>query len=395
MSRIIVHIDLNYFFVRCEEIKDPSLVGKPVAVGHDGRGGIVSTCSYKAREYGIHSGMPTFQAKKLCPNLIMRSSDFAFYGQLSRQFKELVKSYSPLIEDASIDECYADFTDILKNVKDPIAFFKDFQKKLFLKTKLFCSIGVATNKFLAKMGSDYKKPNGITILSKREFRNKIYPLKIEDMYGIGKKTSPRLRNVGVTTIGELADKVNNDDQDTKNILGKFFYTVKDWVNGEGDDEIHPYNIEDVKSIGTSTTLPHDTNNYEEIKDTLYQLAKDVSQRAKKDEKLGRTVQLVMKDTNFITQNKSITFDNPTNDVSVMLNYALKLLDKHYDGRELRLVGITLQNLIDPKDVVIQMTFYDYEAMEEEARTKLLINELNRRLSKPLLFRASEIRDKKK
>lgn len=389
MSKIIVHIDLNYFFVRCEEIKDPSIEGLPVAVGHQGRAGIVSTCSYKAREFGVKSGMPMFMAIEKCPNLIIRPVDFDFYGVLSREFILYVSSFTKKIEIASVDECYADFSDVLKNEKDPIGFFKRFQKGLFEKTKLFCSIGVATNKFLAKMGSDYKKPNGITILRKRDFKNTIYPIKISNMYGIGKKTAPRLENLGIYTIGDLANKIAKGDQDVKDLLGKFYYTVKEWVNGNGDDNVQYDEDDSLKSIGTSTTLSSDSNDYEEFRNVLKMLSKDVSKRAKKESKLAKTITLTMKDTNFVTSSKSITIKNPTNNDNDIFNHILDLLDGNYDGRLLRLLGVSLSNLIDVKDVVVQMTFFNYQEAEEESKTKLLIADLNRRLSKPMLFRASE------
>ena len=118
MAKVIVHIDLNAFFVRCEELKDPTLINKPVAVGHEGRSGIVSTCSYAARSYGVSSGMPMFQAKKLCPDLIIKPVDFKFYHTLSSKFFDFVKTYTKFVESASVDECYADFTDVLKNVNE-------------------------------------------------------------------------------------------------------------------------------------------------------------------------------------------------------------------------------------------------------------------------------------
>lgn len=393
MSKIIVHIDLNYFFVRCEEIKDPTLQGQPVAVGHQGRAGIVSTCSYKAREYGVKSGMPMFQAIEKCPNLIIKPVDFDFYGVLSREFILYVLSFTKKVEVASVDECYADFSDVLKNEKDPIGFLKKFQKGLFDKTKLYCSIGVSTNKFLAKMGSDYKKPNGITILRQKDFKKIIYPIQIANMYGIGKKTAPRLQSYGIKTIGDLADKINSDDNDIKNLLGKFYFTVKDWVNGKGDDEIKYDSDESIKSIGTSTTLPNDSNDYEEFRNVLKMLSFDVSRRAKKENKLGKTITLTLKDTNFISQTKALTIKNPTNNGNDIFNYALDILEKCYDGRLMRLLGVTLSNLIDIKDIAIQMTFFDYKDAEEDSKTKLLINDLNRRLSKPMLIRASQINKK--
>ena len=388
MSKIIVHIDLNAFFVRCEEIKDPTLKGKPVAVGHVGRTGIVSTSSYEARAYGVRSGLPMFKALALCPDLIVKPVDFAFYGVLSREFMTFVRSYTKKMEIASVDECYADFTEELKGVKDPIAYFRQFQKELYKKTKLYCSIGIAPTKFLAKMASDFKKPNGITILRKRDISKMLYDLPIEKMFGIGKKTSPRLKSVGVKTIGDLAKAIDSNNEDVKAILGRFYYVLADWLKGKGDDVVLE-EPDDAKSIGNSTTFPHDTSDFDEIKHFFEILCKEVSDRAKKEGKLGSTIQIVMKDTFFKTRNKSITFSPPTNDFRIIFDKTIKLFDKNFDGKPLRLVGVTLQNLVDPHDVKIQMTFFDYQKHEEESTTKLLINELNRQMNKPLLKRASE------
>ena len=389
MGKVIAHIDLNAFFVRAEEIRDPSLVGKPVAIGHDGRGGIVSTCSYKAREYGVHSGMPMFQAKQLCPSLIIKPCDFRYYWALSATFMKFIRRYTKIIEIASVDECFADFTDKVKNVKDVPAFFKKLQNDLYLSTNLMCSIGVASSKFLAKMGSDYKKPMGLTIIRKKDIPAILYPLSIDKMFGIGKKTAPRLKEMGVQTIGDLAHLCNSNDPKCQELLGKFFYVVKDWLNGNGSDEVITER-EDPKSIGNSSTFMHDTQSIEEIKEMFENLSKEVSTRAIKESKMGTTVQIVVKETDFKIHNKSITFETPTNDWKVILNHALDLYTKNFLGLTVRLVGVTLQNLISPKDMAIQMSFFDYEKHEEESATKLLINELNRKLDKPSLMRASEV-----
>ena len=392
MVKVIVHIDLNAFFVRCEELKDPSLENKAVAVGHEGRGGIVSTCSYEARKFGVHSGMAMFQAKALCPQLTIKPVDFHYYNLMSKTFMNFIRRYTKLVEEASIDECYADFTDIIKKQSDVTDFFITLQNELFKETGLKCSIGVAPTKFLAKMGSDLKKPLGLTIIRRKDVSTILYPLKVEDMFGIGKKTAPRLKSLDINTIGDLANKIDKEDQMVKDILGKFFYVVKDWLHGYGSDEII-YQPEDPKSIGNSTTMMHDSNEYEEIKYYFSILAKEVSSRAKKENKLGNTIQIVVKDTSFKSHNKSLTFENPTNDEKYILNTALKLYEKNFTDLTLRLVGITLQNLIDPREMVIQMTLFDYEKHEEESATKLLISELNRKLKKPILKRASEV-DKK-
>ncbi|MFA5503349.1 MAG: DNA polymerase IV [Bacilli bacterium] len=393
MSKIIVHIDLNAFFVRCEEIKDPTLEGKPVAVGRIGRSGIVSTCSYEARKFGVHSGMPMFKALALCKDLIVKQVDFNFYSVLSREFMMFVRTYTKKMEIASVDECYADFSEVLSGVKDPIGYFRKFQAELFKKTKLFCSIGIAPSKFLAKMGSDLKKPNGITIIRNRDIPQKLYGLAIDKMYGVGAKTGPRLKSVGVKTIGDLARELNDENPKVIDILGKFHVVLKSWLNGQGSDVVEEEQ-DDPKSIGNSTTFPHDTNNFEEIKHFFEILAKEVSQRAKKEGKLGTTIQIVMRDAYFKNHNKSTTFSPPTNDFQTIFERSLKLFDKNYDGKPLRLVGITLQNLMNQDEVTIQMTFDDFQKHEQESVTKLLINELNRKMDKPLLKRASDIEKKK-
>ena len=391
-SKVIVHIDLNAFFARCEESKDPSLEGKPVAVGHDGRGGIVSTCSYAARKYGVSSAMPMFKAKQLCPKLIIKPGDYHFYSSMSKTFFKFVGRYTNLVEVASVDECFADFTEALKNEKDAIGFFRKLQDDLFKETGLKCSIGVSTTKFLAKMASDFQKPMGLTIIRKRDIEKMIFPLKVESMFGVGKKTAPRLKSVGIVTIGDLYQRIINEDEDVKNILGKSFYTLKEWLEGKGSDEIEMEKW-DPKSIGNSTTLPFDTDNPSQIKEHFLDLSKEVSQRAKREEKLGHTIQIVVKDTSFKSFNKSVTLDNATNDYKVIYDNACKLYDAHFRNLTLRLVGVTLQNLIDPKEMAVQMSLFDYEKHEEESATKLLINELNRSLKKPLLKRASELEKK--
>lgn len=391
MSRkVIVHIDLNAFFARCEEIKNPSLEGKPVAIGHDGRGGIVSTCSYAARKYGVSSAMPMFKAKKLCPNLIVLPVDFHFYSMMSKTFFSFISRYTNIIETASVDECFADFTETLKKEKDPISFFRKLQDDLYKETGLKCSIGISTTRFLAKMASDYQKPMGLTIIRKRDIPAILFPLKIEAMFGIGKKTSPRLKSVGINTIGDLYQKIINEDLEIKNILGKSYYTLKDWLEGNGSDliETEKWNP---KSIGSSTTLPFDSDDPVVIKKYFLDIAKEVSNRCKKENKMGRTIQIVVKDSDFKSYNKSISYENPVNDYKFIYEKSCELFEQSFRGKTLRLVGITLQNLVSPEEMTVQMSLFDYESHEKEDATKILINDINRSLKKPLLKRASEVK----
>lgn len=395
MAKVILHIDLNAFFVRCEELEDPSLIGKPVIIGHSGRGGVVSTCSYKAREFGVRSGMPTFQALKLCPNAIIIPGHYSLYSKKSHEFINFVKKHSTLIEQASIDECYVDMTKTLSNIKNPLEYIKNMQDTLFKETGLMCSIGVAPTKFLAKMGSDYKKPMGITIIHRKDIARILYPLPIESFFGIGKKTAPKLRKMGINTIGDLAKLINEDDPEIKKEFGRFYYGIKDWINGYGSDEVEtePW---DPKSIGNSTTFKFDTNNFEEIKEYVRELSKEVSERAKEANKVGYSVQLVLKDDDFKVINRSKKLNKPTNDFIEIFDIATQLLEANLGDKMIRLAGVTLQNLIDPSEVVIQMSIFDnYDEIKEECATKLLIAELNRKMKKPVFKTAAEtLRDKK-
>ena len=264
------------------------------------------------------------------------------------------------------------------------------QRDLYNETKLKCSIGVAPTKFLAKMGSDYQKPMGLTIIRKSDIPNILYPLSVDKMFGIGKKTAPRLKRIGINTIGDLAKRCNEDDETLKTELGKFYFVIKDWVSGRGSDEIIS-TPEDPKSIGNSTTLQEDTSNFEIVSSTFKWLANEVASRAKRENKLGTTIQIVVKESNFQSHNKSKTLDNPTNNEDIIFNTAVELYEKNFSHMTVRLLGITLQNLVDVKDVAIQMTLFDYQMHEEESATKLLINEMNRKMKKKLLMRASEVK----
>lgn len=389
MSKIILHIDLNAFFVRCEEIKNPSLEGKPVIIGRNGRGGIVSTCSYAAREYGVKSGMPTYQALLKCKDAILIEGDYHYYERKSREFFEFIKQYTTLVEPASVDECFADFTDVLKDEKQPLLFIRNMQKDLFKETKLMCSIGVAPTKFLAKMASDMKKPNGLVVIRKKDSRKILSPLPIEAFFGIGKKTSPKLREIGINTIGDLIKRIDDEDPQTKNELGKFYYVIKDWIDGKGGDEVNTEPF-DPKSVGHSTTLFSDALSTEELEKPLKELSIEVSKDAQKSNKKGKSVQLVLKDNEFKVINRSKRLSELTNDVDVIYKTALDLLKTNYDGRPIRLIGVTLQQLVNPKETYQQLSIFDnYEQIKEENQTRLLIGDLNRAMHKSVFKTAGD------
>lgn len=383
-----MHIDLNAFFATAEELRDPTLTNKPLIVASSAKRGVVSTASYPARKYGIHSGMPTYQALELCPFVIVKPVDFPYYEMLSNSFFSYVKRFTRQIEVASIDECFADMSEAIKGSDNPEAYFRRLQEGLLSEIGLKCSIGVAPTKWLAKMASDMKKPMGITFLRRKDLKTKLYPLPIESFFGIGKKTSPKLRELGIKTIGDFASKAEKDDSSLIRLLGKSFYWAKEVVFGRGDDIVST-NEEEAKSIGRSETFEDDTSDYNEITSTLLSLCKDIASSAKNSGLVGKTIMVQTKDPSFKTHDKSMTLHDPTSNEDEIYKSALSLYEKNFLSQTIRLIGVSLQNLMNPREEEVQMSLWNYEDYEKMDKTKLLINELNRKLDKPVLMRGSE------
>lgn len=386
-----MHIDLNQFFAAATRLLEPDLIGKPLIIAGDTRRGIVSTASYEARKYGISSAMPTYIAKKLCPKVIIREVNYKWYQQKSKEFFSYIKEhYSSHIEVASIDECYVDMTDLMKDIKDPYLYLKNLQEDVYNNTHLEASIGLGTTKFLAKMGSDYKKPMGITIIRKKDIKKILYPLPIEDFFGIGKKTCPKLKELGINTIGDFA---LNDSYEVKKVMGKFYLVAKEWINGEGDDHVDE-NPFDPKSISSTNTFLFDTNDYEEISKMLEIKAKEVSLDAIKNNKVGKTITLILKDSSFKSITRSITIDKPTNSFLDIYTNVMNLFDKFFNNQLIRLAGVGLSQLMDKEDFYVQMNLFNLEQNQKECSTQLLINKLNRKANKELFYPASKIKEKK-
>lgn len=391
-----MHVDLNKFFVRCEEIKNPSLINKPVAIGGEGRGGIVSTCSYEARKFGVSSGMPMFKAKELCKNLIVIEPDSELINLLSKEFFSYIRQYSEIIEPLSCDECYVDITESYKKYgnNNIYSYLKRIQNGLYNKIKLYCSIGIGPTKFLAKMGSDYKKPNGITIIRKKDIKNILFPLKVDSFYGIGKKTVPKLNEIGIYTIGDLYYKIKLDIPEVNEILMNSKEYILSCLEGNSSDVVETKR-EEQKSIGTTRTMEKDSNDIEYIKPFYINEVKRIINEVKKEGKLTKTMQLTFKDascsTNFKTYTFAKTLKEYTDNEEIILKEAIKLFEKSYNGLTIRLIGFSLKNLIDKNVAVTQMTFDNYLIHEKESETFLLINDINRKFNRDVVKRVSDLK----
>ncbi len=387
-----MHIDLNAFFATCEEIKNPSLIDKPVIICTETSRGVVSTASYKAREFGVHSAMPYYEAKRLCPNGVFVKPDFTFYEMMSRSFFSFLKRYSLIIEEASIDEGYVDMTQACKNVGDARSYFQSIMDSLKEETGLKCSIGVAPTKFLAKMASDMKKPMGITFIYRKNLNETIYPLPIGTFFGIGRKTSAKLQEMNIKTIGDLKKEIDKGNQKIKELFGKTYETIVEEINGYGNDTVDPTPF-NPKSLGHSETFPFDTNDEFLIENKIKELSYEVAEGIKRDKKKGKTIVLTIKDADFKNHNKSISISEGTNNGEQIYSLASKLYEQNYLGMLIRLVGVTIQSLYDPQEETTQMNFWNFGEYEKMDQTKLLVNELNRKMKKPALKMASEVKKK--
>jgi DNA polymerase-4 len=358
--KIIFHIDLNAFFCSCAVIKEPYLKDKVFVVGGSSisRRGVVSTSNYLARKYGIHSAMSMNDAFRLYPKLLVVPTDFKLYRKYSRIFFEYLKSYSDLILPGSIDEAYVDMTEASKT-KHPMDLAKEIQQGLYEKHQLPCSIGIAPTLFLAKMASDMKKPMGITVLRKKDIVNKLFNLPIKDMFGIGKKTYPKLMELGVMTIGDFTKDIHKEK--ILSLMSEQSYqSYLEHILGKSSDVIDPDKYGIAKSISNETTFNYPMDEYDAVFEMIEEQLKTSYQRLIKEELVCRTVGIRLRDTDFNTITRSITFDEYTDDYDMIHDQILNLFDKHYKNQPIRLAGASLSQLLLKKDLKIDITLFNYQ-----------------------------------
>ena len=390
--QIIFHIDLNAFYASAEISRNPELEGKPLVISGKSKRSIITTASYEARKLGIHSAMPLFQAYQKCKNLIVLPADFELYHRLSNEFFSIVSSYSEMLEVASIDECYVDVTKIIQDKNcHPVELARKIQNDIYEQLNLKCSIGISPNKFLAKMASDMKKPMGITVLTRSNLKELMWPLDIKNMFGIGKKTQPRLREVGIMTIGDIANYDNYNK--LRQIIGKNALLLYRKANGI-DNRVVDTKHNELKSVGNSTTLPHDTLDEIVLQDTLKQLARQVSMRAIKRNLISNSISITIKYTRFESINRQTTVNSYINDYENILSTAKMLFDAHYDGRPVRLLGISLNNTINKKNYKEQLNIFDsIDSTEKDENLQTVIENINSKYEKIIISKASDISKK--
>ncbi|MFC4324063.1 DNA polymerase IV [Litchfieldia salsa] len=372
-GKVILHVDMNSFYASVEMAYDATLKGKPLAIAGnvEERRGIIITCSYEARRLGVKTTMPLWEAKRLCPHLIIKKPNFERYRKASLAMFEFLRSYTPVVEPVSVDEGYMDITECFEK-GSPIELAQEIQTKLYEQLKLPCSIGIAPNKFLAKMASDMKKPMGITILRKRDVPHVLWPLTVGEMHGIGSKTAEKLKGIGIETIGDLA---KGNDVQLKTLLGINGERLLQRANGIDNRSVDPDSISDFKSIGNSTTLPQDTTHLEEIYEVMKRLSASVARRIRRKNMMTTNVQLTIRYSDRKTITRSRKLNNPIELEEDIYRAALYLWKHHWNEEAVRLIGITAQDLVEKGEAYKQLDLFSFEKDAKKEPLMKVMNEL--------------------
>lgn len=370
-GRVILHLDMNAFYCSVHAADEPeSYAGKATAVSGsvEKRKGIIVTCSYEARKLGIRTGMNVREALRIAHNLILITPNFDLYRIYSKGFMSIATQYTPIVEQVSIDECYLDITGS-KIFGTPLQIAANIQNRILQEWNLPCSIGVAPNKLLAKMASDMKKPNGITVLRRRDVPNILWDKPCVDLFGIGQKTADKLKRLHIHTIGELAGADETLLLKTFGVMGAW---MKDAANGIDHSEVKSEK-EANKSIGHTTTLPADLMNIEDINRVLLNLSDQTTRRLRHQGLVAGTVQITIRRPDMSTITRSYTMETPTHIMEEINKHAQRLFLQNWTiGEPVRLLGVTLQNLQPLQSAAIQLDLFNYEEEpKKEALTKVM------------------------
>lgn len=392
MPRKILHIDLDAFFCSVEENNDPSLRGKPFAVGGlpDQRG-VVASCSYAARMFGVHSAMPMGQAIRLCPPLIIISGRHGDYGKISHQVMDYLETLTPLIEQVSIDEAFLDLSD-LPDAGDTLA--RNIQQTILEQFHLPCSIGVASSKLVAKIATDVGKasnrsnlpPQAIKAVLLGQEAEFLAPLPTNALWGIGPKTAGRLSELGIHTIGDIT---RLPKKDSIKILGKFGEELEKRALGIDDSPIYTSHV--VKSVSNETTYSRDVTDLQTLYETLHSLSESVGLRLRKKNLKGITVKLKLRWSDFTTLSRQETLNDSTNDDMEIYNTVKELFNKTWKkGKPVRLLGVGVTQFDRSAK---QLRLWDVPN-KKKANLFTAVDDVRQRYGKNSIMRGSDLKYQK-
>ncbi len=394
MIRKIIHLDLDAFFCSVEELLDSSLKGKAFAVGGSPSGrGVITSASYAARMRGIRSAMPTREALKILPDLLLVHGGYHRYSEYSDKVMAILRNTTPIVEQVSIDEAFLDVSDMPQPIGS-IAL--DLQKRVIEETGLPCSLGCATSRLVAKIANDHGKkqvktgrsPQKITVIEPGKEEKFMAPLDIQALWGVGPKTAAHLRQRGITTIGKLAAL---SDADLENYFGQHGESMRRRAKGIDNSPIYPESG-DPKSVSNEMTFHDDQDDREGLLKILHGLSEKVGSRLRKAELAGSVVQIKIRYSDFSTYTRQTSMKECTNLDQEIFNEAQKLFLKHWQsGRPVRLLGVGVTNLDKPHR---QLSLWDDQSNKKEDLTKA-VDDLRERFGKDIIRRADTLKTKKK
>ena len=359
--RKIIHVDMDAFYASVEQHDNPVLKGKPVAVGGGSARGVVSAASYEARKFGVRSAMSGYIAKRNCPDLIFVKPRFDRYKEISQQVRSVFFEYTDLVEPLSLDEAYLDVTNNKKGNPSATLLAAEIRKKIKEKTGLTASAGISINKFVAKIASDYNKPNGQKTVNPEEVIQFLEDLEIREFYGVGKVTAEKMYKLGIFTGKDLKQKPVEFLNTNFGKGGEFYYNV---VRGIHLSEVKPHRIP--KSVGAERTFSENLSSEIFMLERLEHIAEELERRLLKSKIAGKTITLKIKYSDFTLQTRSKTLPYFIADKDLILETAKELLYQEGMENSVRLLGISLANLntdkkkvsrdTEPKQLMVQLKF---------------------------------------
>jgi DNA polymerase IV len=336
-DRIILHIDMDAFFISVEQRDEPSLRGKPAAVCGSLSRSVVTSASYEARPFGIRAGMPTQEAKRRCPQLILVEGNHAKYTDASARIFALLKEYTPCVEIASIDEAYLDITGSRLLFKSPLNLARSVKSRILVREGLTCSIGIAPNKLLAKLGSRLKKPDGLVEIASEEVGDLLRDLPVGKLHGIGPKLEESLNGIGIFTCGQLGKIPVPFLKRRFGVIGERLHEMG---QGLDDSPVVPFDEEgDAKSLSHSVTLEEDTSDPVLIRKVLLQLSEKVSKRMRREGFYGQRVTLTVRYSDFFTFTKQKTLSQWINSGNDLFHHSLQIFESISHPKPIRLLGV--------------------------------------------------------
>ncbi|MEM7168137.1 MAG: DNA polymerase IV [Planctomycetota bacterium] len=385
----ILHADMDAFYAAVECLDDPSLCGQPLIIGHPGRRGVVSTASYEARRYGVHSAMPSVEALRLCPVGVWRSPRMGRYTELSQQIREIFGRYTPLVEPISVDEAFLDVFGSLRLFGGALAIATQLQQTVEDETGgLTVSIGVAPNKFLAKLASDLDKPRGISVIDPDRVEEQLAPLPIRRLWGVGKKSEARLHALGLTTIGDVV-RFGEESlvRQLGDVHGRHLFAL-----ARGRDTRRVQVEHTAKSISTESTFAHDLRELDQIDRFLFGAAESVAESLRKSGFVARTVQLKVRSGSFHTYTRASTLDSPTDLPQVLYEEGRRLFDEKIDlrGEGIRLLGLGAKGLLSSDTLLQGDLFQPPESTDSRAAD--VSDQIRKKLGRSAITRARLLGD---